>query len=191
MPNTSIENILYSRGKDPLEFKFDNIPPAPPILSFMTVRDIEILHHTATSLKYSGNMKKKYKIIDKVMTNRGFVHFHTGTNRIVYRPLESYDFLVKIALDRAGLTDSPNEYKNQFLLQPFITKVFECTPCGTIATVERVKPLIRKEEFISVAGDIFDLINKKIIGKYILDDIGSDYFMNWGTRIGLINRLVL
>lgn len=41
-----------------------------------------------------------------------------------------------------------------------------------------------KEEFISVSDDIFDILNLKILGKYILEDVGTNFFMNWGLRLG-------
>ena len=70
------------------------------------------------------------------------------------------------------------------LLKPFVTKMFECSPCGTVATVERVEPITSRQEFLSVADDIFDLLNQQILGQYILEDIGTNYFMNYGLRKG-------
>lgn len=183
MARADILNILYSRERSPLDFKFEQLQ-APPLLSFITIEDIHKLHKLASSIKYASKIEYKYKEIDKIMRNRGFIKFHSGTNRIVYRPLESNDFIVKIAIDRVGLHDNPDEYKNQFLLKPFVTKVFEVSPCGTIGSFERVQPIISREEFISVADNIFELINNNIIGEYVLEDIGSEYFMNWGLRTG-------
>lgn len=182
MSKANILNILYSKNKSPLEFQFDALT-APPLLSFITVQDIDNLRRIATSNRYSGKMELKYQEIDKIMRSRGFVKFSSGTNRVVYRPLESTDFVVKIALDEVGINDNPNEYNNQFLLKPFVTKVFEYSPCGTIASFERVEPITSRQEFASVAEDVFELLNN-IIGEYVLDDIGSKYFMNFGTRPG-------
>lgn len=183
MAKADLLSILYSKEKSPLEFKFDSMW-IPSMYNFLTPQDIKELHYLASSAKFSSKIDFKYKEIDRIMTNRGFRKFHCGTNRIVYSYLEDHSFLVKIALDKVGLSDNPAEYRNQFLLKPFVTKVFEVSPCGTVATVERVEPITSREEFMSVAEDIFDLMNQCIIGKYVLEDVGTKYFMNWGLRKG-------
>lgn len=181
MARADITSIMYSKDKSPLDFQFESLV-APPLLSLITMEDINKLNKIAKSIKYSSKIELKLQEIDKIMRNRGFVKFHAGTNRIVYRPLEVPNIIVKIAIDRVGLRDNPDEYNNQFLLKPFVTKVFEVSPCGTIGSFERVQPITSRAEFLSLADDIFELINNKIIGEYILEDIGTSYFMNWGIR---------
>lgn len=183
MAKADLLSILYSKEKSPLEFKFDSMW-VPSMYNFITPQDIAELHYLASSAKFSSKIDYKYKEIDRIMTNRGFKRFHCGTNRIVYSYLEDQSFLIKIALDKVGLGDNPAEYRNQFLLKPFVTKVFEVSPCGTVAMVERVEPITSRQEFISVAEDIYDLMNQCIIGRYILEDVGTNYFMNWGLRKG-------
>jgi hypothetical protein len=183
MARADILNILYSKEKSPLEFHWDYLS-MPSMLCYLTPQDIQSLHNIASSIRYSSKIELKYKEIDKIMKARGFKKFHSGTNRIVYSYLEDKSFLVKIAIDRVGLRDNPDEYRNQFLLKPFVTKMFECSPCGTVATVERVEPITSRQEFLSVADDIFDLLNQQILGQYILEDIGTNYFMNYGLRKG-------
>lgn len=174
---------LYNKRKSPLEFNFDMLW-APPLLSLLTPQDIYELNRIAKSVKLAGKIDEKYKLIDQIMTNRGFVKLHAGTNRVVYRFIEDQRFVAKIAVDRVGLGDNPAEFKNQFLLKPFVTKVFEVSPCGTVAIVERVDAVMSREEFLSIADDVFSLLTKFFLGKYVLDDIGSWFFMNWGTRKG-------
>ena len=111
------------------EFNYDRLQ-APPISAMFTPFDIMQLNKIAKSIKYSGRPDLKYQEIDKIMRSRGFVKFIAGTNRVVYRPVESNTFLVKVAADAVGLGDNPREYRNQFLFKPFVTKVFEITPCG-------------------------------------------------------------
>lgn len=183
MAKADVLSILYSKNKSPLEFAFDSLW-LPSLYNYLTVQDIAQLHYIASSARYSSKMELKYKAIDEILRPRGFRKFHCGTNRIVYSYLEDKSFLIKIALDKVGLSDNPAEYKNQFLLKPFVTKVFEVSPCGTVATVERVDPITSRQEFISIAEDIFELLNKCIIGKYVLEDVGTKYFMNWGLRKG-------
>ena len=38
---------------------------------------------------------------------------------------------------------------------------------------------------MSVAPDIYNVINEWFIGEYVLADIGTKFFMNWAVRIGL------
>lgn len=183
MARSDLINRLYAVNKTPLEFKFQNLM-APPLLSLLSPYDINMLNSIALDPKLSSKLTKKLGYIKEILEPRGFVKFHSGTNRIVYRFLEDQSFLIKIALDKGGISDNPMEYKNQFLLAPFITKVFESTPCGTVGLFERVEPITSRQEFISIAEDVFDLLNDKFIGKYVLEDIGTDYFMNWGVRLG-------
>ena len=183
MAKADIINILYSKNKSPLEFRFDSLT-CRPLSSLFYPSDIEALYKIATSLRYNANIDLKYSAIDKILTARGFKKLGSGTNRVVYRYLEDDSFVVKIALDRVGLNDNPAEFKNQSLLQPFITKVFEVDPTGVIATFERVMPIMSKEELINIHEDIFNMITNCIIGKYILSDIGAKYYMNYGLRQG-------
>lgn len=183
MARADIKSILYSREKSPLQFKFDMLM-APNMYTLISVADVQRLHYIASSLKYASDINLKYKMIDEVLVPRGFKRFGCGTNRVVYKYLEDQSFLLKVAIDRVGLSDNPAEYKNQFLLQPFVTKVFQVSPCGTVALVERVQPITSHEEFAAVGEDIYDLLVNCIIGKYVLDDIGSKCFMNYGFRNG-------
>lgn len=163
------------------DFNFDNLV-APPLSALLTMYDIDCLYNIATSVKYSGNPQKKYQAIDKIMRSRGFVKLSAGTNRVVYKHLESNGFVVKVAADAIGIKDNPREFQNQFIFKPFVTKVFEVSPCGTVGVFEKVNPIESREEFLSVADDIFDVINEWFIGKYIMADIGTKFFMNWGIR---------
>lgn len=181
MAKANVLQSLYTKRKSPLEFNFDMLT-APPLLALLTPQDINDLNRIARSVKLAGKIDEKYRLIDQIMTNRGFVKLHAGTNRVVYRFIEDQRFVIKVAVDRVGLGDNPAEYKNQFLLKPFVTKVFEVSPCGTVGLFERVDPIMSREEFLSVADDIFNLITKFFVGKYVLEDFGSHYFMNWAIR---------
>ena len=163
------------------DFNYDKLV-APPLYMLLSQQDIDALYNIATSIRYSGNPKLKYEAIDKIMKPRGFVKLSAGTNRIVYRHLESNDFVVKVAADDIGIHDNPKEFENQFIFKPFVTKVFEVSPCGTVGVFEKVNPITSREEFLSVADDIYEVINSWFIGKYILADIGTKFFMNWGIR---------
>lgn len=165
------------------DFNYDALT-APPLSMFLSPWDIEELRRIATSLRLSGKLQEKYKLIDNICRSRGLVKFGAGTNRIIYRHPEFNSILFKIAIDDVGMKDNPAEFRNQFYLKPFVAKTFEISPCGTVALVERVKPILSREEYMSVAEDVFELINTWIVGKWVMADIGSRFFLNTGIRSG-------
>lgn len=183
MAKTDILDILRSKKMDPLEFNFENLW-IPPMHFYLTPQDVEELRRIATSVRLSSKIQKKYEMIDRIMTSRGFKRFSAGTNRVVYRCLEDTRFLAKIAVDKVGMQDNPLEYENQFLLKPFVTKMFYVSPCGTVGFSERVLPVKNKEEFRQIASDVFDILINKILGVYVVEDVGTRFFMNWGIRMG-------
>lgn len=162
------------------EFNYDTLF-VRPLASLLTQYDVDKLYNIATSVRYAGNADKKFKAIDDIMHSRGFIKISAGTNRICYGFLDDPTICVKVAEDKTGIKDNPREFMNQLHLKPFCTKVFEVTPCGTVGLFERVRPIKSREEFISVADQIFELIDV-ITSKYILADFGSKYFMNYGFR---------
>lgn len=176
-----LEQLYAPMKKSALEFNYDNLW-APPIRYLLSQQDIDQLYHIATSLRYNDDIEKKYELIDAVMKPRGFRRGNCGTNRVVYNFLEDTSFCMKIALDRVGLKDSPAEYKNQEYFKPFCCKIFEVDPTGVIACIERVNPISSLEEFISISDDVFNMMVTKIIGKYVVDDLGTEKFMNYGIR---------
>ena len=181
MSRVSLIEQLYKKRKSALEFNYDKLW-APPIMSIFTPYDIQELYRIATSLRLSSRIKEKYQMINRVMNNRGFVKTHAGTNRIVYKCLENPTFVAKVALDKVGLKDTAAEFKNQEFFKPFCCKIFEVHPSGVIGFVERVNPITSIEEFYSVSDDIFNMMYTKIIGKYVVDDLGAEKFMNYGIR---------
>ena len=183
MAKVNILDIMKTRMKTPLEFKFESLC-IPPMECYLTPQDVNTLHDIATSVKLASDIKLKYKLIDGVMRPRGFKRFSAGTNRIVYSYYEDERFVVKIAVDKVGMQDNPAELNNQFLLQPYVSKMFYISPCGTVGFSERVLPIKNKAEFKEIAPDVFDILVNKILGKYVVEDIGTKYFMNYGVRAG-------
>lgn len=165
------------------EFNFERLT-APPLAIFFSPDDINQLRKLATSIKYSGKPRQKLQLIDNILKARGFRKVTGGTNRVIYKHLEFDDILIKVAIDATGITDNPREYQNQFYYKPFVPKVFEVTPCGTVGLFEKVIPITSRTEFMSVASDIYDVIRNWFTGDYVMDDIGTDYFLNWGIRKG-------
>ena len=178
-----ILNRLKSKPMSIDEFNYESLT-APPISSMFSQFDIYQLNQIARSIKYAAKPEVKYQEIDKIMRSRGFVKLTAGTNRVVYRPVENNTFVVKVAYDAVGLGDNPKEFRNQMLFKPFVTKVFEVTPCGTLGVFERVVPIQSREEFLTIAADVYEMITNWFIGEYIMEDIGTKFFMNVGVRRG-------
>lgn len=183
MAKIDVLDILRSKKMNPLEFNFENLQ-IPPMHYFLSQQDVDNLRSIATSVRLSSKIQKKYKMIDDIMKARGFKRFSAGTNRVVYSFYEDTRFLVKIAVDKVGMQDNPLEYENQFLLKPYVTKMFYISQCGTVGFVERVMPVKNKAEFKEIAEDVFDIIVNKILGRYVVEDVGTKFFMNWGIRAG-------
>ena len=184
MAKIDVLDILRAKKKSPLEFNYDNLW-IPPMGVFLTPEDVEALRRIATSLKLSSKIQEKYKMIDDIMRRRGFKRFAAGTNRVVYSFLEDTRFVVKIAVDRVGMQDNPMEYRNQELIKPYCAKMFYISPCGTVGFAERVLPVKSRAEFKNIASDVFDILIHKIHGKYVMEDIGVKYFMNYGKHFAL------
>ena len=181
--NNAVLNMMY-RGTTTIEdFNWDAMTTVP-ILYLMTPQDIDYIKNLILSPRYSGNNKYKMEKIDEVMHYRGFSRFAGGTNRLVYVHPLAPNAVFKVAIDSVGINDNPAEFRNQKFLKPYCCKVFECTPCGTIASFEKVDRITTFEEFYTIADDYYYIIVNVILGKYVMDDIGIDYFMNVGIRVG-------
>ena len=178
-----ILNLVKSKDVTIDQFNYNKLV-APPIHYYFNDIDINRLYQIATSLRYAAKPQVKYQEIDNIMKSRGFRKIGAGTNRLVYACIENDAFVAKIAYDDVGIKDNPREFINQEYLKPFCAKTFEVTPNGVLSFQERLNPITSREEFLSVAEDIFTLITEYIIGEYIMDDIGTRYFMNYGIRRG-------
>lgn len=184
MFDSEIERLLYSKVLDKKMVTFDQILPPCKILQVLSMEDIYQLNKLAKSKKYAARPKEKFALIDQIMQRRGFKKLAAGTNRIVYKYLEDQSFVIKVAHCKVALTDNIQEMYNQNLLAPFVSKVFEVSPCGTVGMFERVSPISNRQQFMSIASDVYDIIINHFLGKYVLDDFGSKFFMNWGVRAG-------
>ena len=182
IPDQKIIETIQSRVVSQEEFNYDRLN-ARPLYSLLSQNDIDELYRIATSRRLSGNPRKRYELIDKVMHNRGFRKLSAGTNRVAYTYFEDPSIVIKVAADKTAIMDNPREFVNQHKLKPFCTKVFEVDPSGTVGVFERVKPITSREEYLTVASDVFEMLDL-LTAKYVLADIGTKFFMNIGTRKG-------
>lgn len=179
-----VEKLLYTKMVDSRAVSFENIPQPATILSLLTMEDIMQLNKIAKSKRLASKPKEKFSMIIQIMERRGFKKLAAGTNRLVFKYMENQSFVVKVAFCQVALTDNLRELYNQHLLKPFVTKVFDVTPCGTVGLFERVNPISSRESFMTIASDVYDIIINHLVGRYVIDDMGSKFFMNWGVRDG-------
>ena len=178
-----VRKALYTEESEDYTRSFDSMIHLP-ISYYIPWNVVCQINKLVTSLKYSDKVSFKKKEIERLLKPYGFRKFATGTNRMILQYVEDHTFLIKVALDRVGMKNNPDEFRNMELLKPFMPKTYDVTPCGTISMVERVQPITSRQEAVSIAPDIFDVIVNHILGKYVASDIGTKYYMNWGVRAG-------
>lgn len=176
----SILDILRTKQINQDQFNYEMLN-MPPWTCYLTPYDVHDLHYIATSRKLAGDANKRYEYIRQIMESRGFKRLGGGTNRVVYRYLEDPRFVAKIATDRVGMDDNPAEFLAQEKIKPFCAKMFQVTPCGTVGFEERVQQILNIEEYKNIAEDVFYMLHH-LLGKYVLEDVGTQYFKNIGIR---------
>lgn len=156
-----------------------------PLLSYFTIEDINLIHKLATSPAMHCDVKKKYRLLGEIMEKRGFRLIGGGTNRRAYECIYDDRVVAKVATDPVGFTSNLREYINQNVLKPFCNKIFEVTPCGSLAIIEKVVPIKDVSEFQKYAQEIYDILYFKIRNNSIaMEDIGTRSMKNWGYRSG-------
>ena len=152
---------------------------------YLYKEDLLLLYELATNPKYNIVSKKdKLSVYDQIICPRGFYRSYSGTNRVVYSHNTDDTFILKVALDKIGVDDNDRENYNQKVLQPFVPKIFDISDNQAVILMEKVKSILNREEFSLYASGIFDLITYLVGCGYIMEDIGTDFFMNWGIRNG-------
>lgn len=172
---------LYNGFKPVSEFNWDSMTSIP-LYSLIHPDEVNSIKELILSPRYSGNNEYKMKKINDIMGNRGFHYFAGGTNRLVYEHPAAMNAVFKVAIDDRGITDNPAEFRNQNFLKPYCTKMFECTPYGTMASVERVDRIKNYDEFMEILPSYYNLMKNHISGKYVMEDVGIDYYLNFGIR---------
>lgn len=163
-------------------FQFDKLWH-PQMSYYISQQDVLEIYNISRSAKLNALPMKKYSMVDEILRRRGFTRLHAGTNRLVYKSEYDDTICLKVGIDIVGREANVGEYHTQELLKPFCTKVFEVTPCGTVAMVERVNPIKNRYQFEDIAPIVFNIIIIQFAG-IVLEDIGTNFFMNWGIREG-------
>lgn len=183
------KDILYSeRGmaeyKKEVD-KFDLIQPSCRLYDIIGMKEIVELLRICKDSYLQCRILKKIEAMKRVLEPLGFIRYINGTNRICFKHVNHPDIILKVALDEVGLSDSLSEYRVQEIFKPYVCKIFEVDPSGVVALVETVQPIRRHEQLALVADEMFDVLNRFFgASKYLMEDIGEQYFLNWGIRKG-------
>ena len=165
-----------------LEELFESIE-GPCVYNFFTDDELALIKKIIFDRKDKA-FKKKFQKLDAIVKPKGFKRSGCGTNRVVYEPLDdNATFCIKIALDRAGSKNNPDEIVNQKYLKPFVAKCFDISQDGNVGIFERVVPIENLYQMWSVREDIYKIM-ETIVGRFIIDDFGTKAFKNWGLRKG-------
>ena len=177
---------LYAKRSIVNDFDFDGLMLGYKIYDLINPTEVWNINRLVTAARYSDMPKnEKFGYIDEILAkNHYFTRITTGTNRIVYKCNYDDRVILKVAMDDVGLRDSPSEAFIQNVLKPRVPKVFDVTPCGTIGLFERVDPILSRFEFANYAEEIFNIVVAIGQSGYIMEDIGTDFFKNWGIRDG-------
>lgn len=174
--------VMQSLASNSALYRFDTMYH-DPISKYVRREDLYALYQLATNPKYaSSDMESRLEVYDDIMNPLGFTRAFSGTNRVVYSNNFDDTFLLKIGLDEIGISDNKSEFKNQRLLKPFVPKIFEVSVDGVVEMIERVHPIMSTEEFLKYAEQTFIITDYFVTHGYALEDVGTDYFMNWGVR---------
>lgn len=183
MARADILSRLYSSRRPANKFNFDMLT-GPPVSSLLSPYDVQQIWDINNDPRLNTKLKERLNYIDTIMRGRGLTRITQGTNRACYKYYEDQSFIFKTAISKPGFNDSPREMYNQHRLKPFVTKCFDVSANGIIGSFERVQDITSAEQFKSIADDVFTLLNDHIIGKYVMADIGTKYFRNYGIRLG-------
>lgn len=179
------EEKIPEREKElsnPLLIWYDNLK-VNPLLSYFSMDDINEINQISSSVRLNNNPREKYRLIEEIMKKRGFSLIGGGTNRRTYTCDYDNRIVAKVGTDKIGFSNNLREFVNQDVLKPFCCKIFEVSPCGTLAIIESVYPIKTIEEFQLVGEDIFNVLYFKIRNKDIaMEDIGFRSYKNWGIR---------
>ena len=175
---------LYSalNASTPLAKAFDELK-GPMVSDFFSREELAVIQRIITHPK-DNRFKKKFEKLDAIIKPKGFKRSGCGTNRVVYEPLSNdAKFCIKVALDRAGKSNNPDEIVNQKYLKPFVAKCFDISEDGNVGIFERVIPIENSYQMWDLREDIFKIM-ERFVGRFIIDDFGTNTFKNWGFRVG-------
>jgi len=155
-----------------------------PLLNYIPGEVIMRLHQIMLSGRLMNKPEEKFKMMNELLAPFKFKPLASGTNRRTFYCEYDSRVIVKIATDRVGRVANIREYNVQTIAKPFCPKIFELGYDGVVILSERVEPMTEEQYRKVYALDIFDVIVNLLRKGYIVEDIGTNFFKNFGVRMG-------
>ena len=156
----------------------------PPITYYIPIQVINQLYNIIHDPRMMARPSRKYKMMNDLLRPLGIKHLASGTNRRSFYCEYDDTIVFKIGIDSIGEEANLMEFKSQHLLKPFCAKMFDVTQTGTIALSERVDTMTESEYKLVYRDQIFDLIFIMLNRGFIMEDVGANFYKNWGVRYG-------
>lgn len=153
----------------------------PPIESYLPRDVIQQLERISSSARLMNRPTERYKLQQDILRPYGFIHLASGTNRRTFYCVNDPTIVLKLASDRVGRSDNLAEVKNQELLKPLCPKIYHVLPTGLLSLQERVETM-SWEQFVQCSDAVFNIIMILMYNGYALEDVGTNFFKNWGLR---------
>ena len=155
-----------------------------PILSYIPGEVIVKLHQIMLSGRLMNKPAEKFKMMNELLAPFRFKPLASGTNRRTFYCEYDSRVILKVATDTVGRTANIREYNVQSIVKPFCPKIFELGYDGVLILSERVEKMTEEQYKKIYASDIFDVIVNLLKKGFIVEDIGSNFFKNFGVRMG-------
>ena len=182
-----LNRLAVENGQSTANAKIDfdwNKLIRPQVYSYLPPNAIQELNSIVSSARLMNKPTVKYDLVNKLLYQYGFRPLNSGTNRRTFYNVMDPGIVIKLASDRVGRSDNISEFNLQGILKPSCPKTFDVTPDGLVALVERVEPMSESEYKDIYGGVIFDIIYSFLREGYIMEDVGGNFYKNWGIRYG-------
>lgn len=149
---------------------------APSVSYFLSPDDLAMIEKYALSPYYTTHPREKAKDLDELMSRRGFRFVRGGTNRRFYEHVTIPRVGMKLATCNVGMKNNIDDMKNQDILKPFCTKIFDVARyangyySGVAEVVEAGVPVTCMDELKPYWEQLFFMFEFKIRK----DDIGIE-----------------
>lgn len=178
-----IENTKKEEMKKKIKFNWYGIVN-PPLSHYLPNEVIMKLDEISNSVRLMNNPTKRYEVQNQILEPYGFRPLNSGTNRRAFYHVNDINVILKLGSDKIGKHDNIAEYNLQTTLAPFCTRVFDVSPTGVCQLAERVETITRDQFKDQYASEVFSFIIGLFYRGYIMEDVGANFFKNWGIRRG-------
>lgn len=162
-----------------------NMLNRPPIRYYIQDWVIQRLWDYAKSPRLANDPPKKFKLTNELLKPFGFKPLASGTNRRAFYCEYDPHIVLKTGSDDVGIKDNQSEFGyTQHILKPFCPKVFGIDGDGVVSLMERGEKITEYEYKRVYYKDIFEIFMILLDRGYVLEDAGSNYYKNFGIRMG-------